>query len=92
MSLRLLLLSFCLGLTTNTYAGEPTRLAVMLKEKMSCREVKRMLRVERLFIQCDAKRPIGRAWTAHYFGNEPVAEVVRELSLFEKVEKAELGT
>ena len=86
------LLIVFLVLSPSAYAGAPTRLAVMLKEKMSCREVKRLLRIERLFIQCDTKRPIARSWTAHYFGSEPVIEVLRELSMFSKVEKAELGT
>lgn len=92
MTRRFSLLVLCLVLSTNAFAGAPTRLAVMLKEKMSCREVKKLLRIERLFIQCDTKRPMGRAWTAHYFGSEPLIEVLRELSLVEKVEKAELGT
>ncbi len=89
---RFWLLAIFLLWVPSAHAGAPARLAVMLKEKMSCREVKRLLRIERLFIQCDAKQPMARNWTAHYFGKESLPEVLRELSLYEKVERAELGT
>ena len=44
---RFWLLAIFLLWVPSAHAGAPARLAVMLKEKMSCREVKRLLRIER---------------------------------------------
>lgn len=78
-------------LSSSAVAGAPTRMTVVLKEKMSCREVKKLIRIDRFFVQCNAKKSMARAWAAHYFGNEPVNDVIRELSAYAKVETASLG-
>ena len=82
----LLLMMFVLS--SSSFAGAPARVTVVLKEKMSCREVKKLLRIDRLFVQCNAKKPMARAWAAHYFGKESVKEVIREITGYTKVETA----
>lgn len=87
------MMSFCLLsmlVASTSHASAPARVTVVLKEKMSCREVKKLFQIERLFVQCNAKKTFARAWAAHYFGKDGVDELIKKIESYTKVETAAL--
>ncbi len=83
---RWMTLAFCL-FTQSLLASFPQTVNVQLREKMSCREIKRLFKKERLHIHCDSKNGLLQSFSADYFGKGSLENVIKELSLEARVDK-----
>jgi hypothetical protein len=78
--------------TARLYAAFPPKLNVRFKEKMSCRDAKKLLRPKRLFVSCQTNSLRSIAYSADYFGREPLQKVISGLSANGKVREIALTT
>jgi hypothetical protein len=82
---------WALFVTTAATAAFPSRVTVHLKAKMSCRDVKKMLRPSRLYVHCQTNTVRADAYAADYFGLEPLDKLFTAFSGHEKVESISAG-
>ena len=66
----------------------PPKVTLVLKEKMSCRQIKKLVKEHRLFVHCDPQQRTARAFTAAYLGGENMETVLRQVASLPKVELA----
>jgi hypothetical protein len=73
-------------------AAFPPKLTVRFKEKTSCRDAKKLLRPQRLFVDCQANAMRQLAYSADYFGREPVQKVISAVAANGRVLEIALST
>lgn len=74
-----------LGFSCESRASFPSRLMVQFKSKMSCRDVRKILKPIHLYVNCQFATTRSSEFLAEYLGQEPLAQVIATLSANEKV-------
>lgn len=86
MTSRLALSLLVFGFSVTTLASFPSRVTVQLKNKMSCRDVRKLLKPSHLYVNCQLNSMRTSEYSAEYLGQQPLPKVIAELSSNAKVQ------
>ena len=66
----------------------PPKVTIVMKEKVSCRQIKKLVKEHRLFVHCDPEQRTARAYTAAYLGDGSMDSVLRQVAALPNIELA----
>ena len=89
----LMLIAAVLGLSASSAPASnfPQKVSLILRQKVSCRDAKRLVKRNRLFVHCSASDHFSNKFEADYLGNAPLNEVLAAISTYDKIQAAVPG-